>query len=264
MNDEENKIPSSSDLSEVDPQLKKLIQDLNNTSKISAPDNFETLLYERIKASESKTIPWYKRIFYSHESGRLRLPALAYGSIATIIICFIGYYALVTLKIFDSTQGVTVNEQPVQKQIQTPQAKQMETRTDQQLSPKKSAEEFHPKEMYESQPQKLPEQPVVIPKSEPSAPQDKETKIKSPEGAGSEAPQPQQKMERMDKTIPVQTPLMKTERKSADEKDIYMKVRGITPEEKKFALPMSDSSAIKDSLRKIDSLSKQLRPAEKK
>ncbi len=185
MNDEENNIPSSSEPSEVDSQFKNLIQDLKNISKISAPDNFEPLLYERIKASESKAIPWYKRIFYSHESGRLRLPALAYGSMATIIICFIGYYALVTLKIFNSTQGVTVNEQPVQKQIQIPQSKQIETRTDPQLSPKKSAEEFHPKEMYKSQPQIIPEQPVALPKSEPSAPLDKETKIKSHEGAGS-------------------------------------------------------------------------------
>lgn len=91
-------IPFSSNQSEniSDPKLQHLVQDIRSLQKISAPENFEQLLAQRIRDSHSIRLPWYKRLFIPQIDGGFAFPVYAYSSIATIAVVVIGYYVIST------------------------------------------------------------------------------------------------------------------------------------------------------------------------
>ncbi len=258
-----------------DPRHERLLRDLRDLPRIGAPPPFEARLRERLSRAEAP-LPWYRRLIPEPGSGSFRIPALAYGSIALIAICVIGYYAFLRTD-FSAVQNGPAPESDISHPVQ-PQSPQGPSGTGAPAPPAR-----------ETQPRPGGETPAAAGKSEEPGPADEsavpaapsppaEKKESEDAGKARSIPGTMRKAEKPEMLRQERAPSNET--KSSENAPAMMpvnkdvrefQVRGIVRETESVAAPESalarDSAAIRDSLARLDSLAlpaKRLPPAPKK
>lgn len=102
----------------------RLLHDLKSMPKISAPMDFQYHLSDALSQIDSEiALPWWKRFFRPAADGGFRIPALAYGSAAVMVLMIVSVYVISVTNVeqdlqqeFDSSVN-PAKEDPVSEEV---------------------------------------------------------------------------------------------------------------------------------------------------
>lgn len=256
---------------EVPEEQQRLLKDLRAMPRVSAPLDFSTHLARRIEEETSAaTLPWWRRLFLSRTDGGVHIPAYAYGAAAASVLLIVSVYVFQTTDVERELRQEREKHQQVLPHEQQLDEQQLDERQfDEEQAENNTDPGILSAPSHTDRDEGTPARVNAAEKEDVIDPaDDMRQRQPEPQAPASRTVAEPSKQKTLESDIRLQDeqrsapslrragypPANKSESTSQEHEEYAPTMRGLLDTQTSMGLLPVDSSALKDSLRRLDSL----------